>query len=110
MSEINVHVKWLREVAAQMLKTGQSMWGNTCMHAAGEIEALAAHRDNLLRIHENRPVESKAPCSVCARTPAVQVTGTYYLCGPCVLERLEPNAPSDSTHERAGVHENGDPV
>jgi len=29
-------------------------------------------------------------CSVCGSLPAVQVHGTYWLCGPCVLERIEP--------------------
>ena len=27
-------------------------------------------------------------CSICGAVPAVQIDGTYWLCGPCVSERL----------------------
>ncbi len=28
-------------------------------------------------------------CSICGGRPAVNVEGTYWLCGPCVNEKLE---------------------
>lgn len=35
-------------------------------------------------------------CSVCGSLPVVNVEGTYWLCGPCVLERLS-NVPLRTT-------------
>ena len=29
-------------------------------------------------------------CSICGRNPAVNIEGTYWLCGPCVNEYYEP--------------------
>lgn len=36
-------------------------------------------------------------CSVCGDVPCVNVEGTYWLCGPCVLERISASA-DISTH------------
>jgi len=32
--------------------------------------------------------DSGGGCSVCGNLPAVNVEGTYWICGPCVAERL----------------------
>jgi hypothetical protein len=45
---VNCHVRWLREMAERFRFDGQPTYSNTCEGAANEIEALQAHRDNLL--------------------------------------------------------------
>jgi hypothetical protein len=29
------------------------------------------------------------PCSICGRRPAVNIEGTYWMCGECVNEKFE---------------------
>jgi hypothetical protein len=36
------HAKWLRECAAEIAKSGNNGWGNTCINAADAIEQHAA--------------------------------------------------------------------
>lgn len=55
----------------------------------------------LLLMSEGKDPDAIARCSVCAGTPAVQVSGTYYLCGPCVLERIEPSLGQQSSQDSA---------
>lgn len=44
----NCHSRWLREAAEKISDAGHIGWGNTCAQAADEIDALQAHRDNIL--------------------------------------------------------------
>ena len=38
-------------------------------------------------------------CSVCGDLPVVNVTGTYWLCGPCVAERIAPDETTACLHD-----------
>ena len=49
---MNPHAKWLREAAKICEKANLISIAHTCDQAANEIEALQAHRDNLLELHE----------------------------------------------------------
>jgi len=44
----NCHARWLREMATLLRAEKRTALANTAEQAAVEIEALAAHRDNLL--------------------------------------------------------------
>lgn len=56
---------------------------------------------------EKIKLDTGGGCSVCGGLPAVNVDGTYWLCGPCVLEKIEEPKWIDINEQRP---ENGQKV
>ena len=40
-TEVNSHIKWLRQAAKEIASEGHNGWGNTCTEAADEIDRLS---------------------------------------------------------------------
>lgn len=108
MTNEQVSIFILREVAA-----GRIGFGDTKYHlkllaeAADEIERLQRDLKDLKEGDERifaqmrdaveptgkLKADTGGGCSICGACPVVNVTGTYWLCGPCVMERLPDTMP-----------------
>jgi len=63
------------------------------IHEAKQLAWAWLQRDAAKKLEEKLIDDTGYGCSVCRGRPVVNVSGTYWLCGPCVAERL----PDDHT-------------
>lgn len=60
--------------------------------AIEEVERLREERRRIVDATDRLKADTKGGCSICGALPVVNVEGTFWLCGPCVSERVYPNA------------------
>ena len=51
---------------------------------------------------EKNILDNGGGCSICSSHPAINVDGSYWLCGSCVLERLEDRTAMERELEAIG--------
>lgn len=63
--------------------------------------ALASAVSPQLSLEKKLLLDTGKGCSICGHTPVVNVSGTYWLCGSCVEERITPKGPHGNLRQAA---------
>ena len=81
MVKLNIVIAWHKKQAEYFSPFGADN-ELTKFHAGAAAAITKAAGKKILK-------DTGGGCSVCGDRPAVNVDGTYWLCGPCVNERLD---------------------